>query len=198
MQLKPTWAFLFFVVFGGAWVMPKRCLADWAKTIDCPEGRVYRDVRRDAGRDEFCELLLPGALKVQDGPSRWWYSEGHFGEEGIYQNGRKVGLWKECDRFGRCHKQTYQLVHPQETAHKVKPEIPVSYSHGKYVFDFASCWSTWITQQTATSFLELSIVGGLTRCDVTYIPSSELDRPAENKSYLCEMPYAVGVREFDS
>jgi len=63
-------------------LFPSPCLAQWTKTIDCPDGTVYRDVRRDAGREEFCERLLPGSLKVQDGPSRWWYSQGHFGEEG--------------------------------------------------------------------------------------------------------------------
>jgi hypothetical protein len=160
---------------------------------------VYRDVRRDAGREEFCELLLPGSLKVKDGPSRWWYSEGHFGGEGSYQKGRKVGLWRECDRFGRCRHQTYELVDPNERAHGVKPEIPVSYKGGKYTFDFGSCWSTWVTRQTTESFLELNIVGGLIRCQVTYIPSAEADRPAGDRGfYLCQIPYSVGVREFDS
>ena len=187
------------VVLGWVWIVPHRGFADWTKTIDCPAGRVDRDVRRDAGREEFCELLLPGSLKVRDGPSRWWYSEGHFGEEGSYQNGRKVGQWRECDRFGRCRDKTYDLVYPQERARGVKAEIPVSYSRGKYIFDFGSCWSTWVMRQTAESFLELNIVGGLIRCQVTYIPSVERDRPAENQgNYLCEIPYSVGVREFDS
>lgn len=192
--------FQLLMVIAGTWgLAPKPCLADWTKTIDCPNGRVYRDVRRDAGREEFCELPLPGALKVRDGPSRWWYSEGHFGEEGIYRAGRKVGRWKECDRFDRCGDRTYDLVYPQEKARGVKPEIPVSYSGGKYVFDFNACWSTWVTRRTAEFFLELNIVGNLIRCQVTYIPSIDKDRPAGNQGhYLCEIPYTVGVREFDS
>ena len=45
-------------------LFPSPCLAQWTKTIDCPNGTVYRDVRRDAGREESCERLLPGSLKV--------------------------------------------------------------------------------------------------------------------------------------
>jgi hypothetical protein len=173
-------------------------LADWTKTIDCPEGRVYQDVRRYPQRLEFCELLLPGSLKVQDGPSRWWYSEGRLGEEGVYRMGRKVGRWKECDRFDHCRVQTYNVLDPHEKARRVKPEIPVSYSNGKYVFDFDSCWSTWVTRQNAESFVELNIAGGLIRCNVTNIPSTAKDRPFPNGGYLCEIPYSVGTREFDS
>ena len=188
------------MVIAGIWGWaPKPCFADWTKTIDCPSGRVYLDIRRDAGREEFCELQLPGSLKVRDGPSRWWYSEGHFGEGGIYKAGRKVGRWRECDRFDRCRDQTYNLLYPQEKARGVKPELPVSYSSGKYVVDFNSCWSTWVTRQTAESVVELNIGGGLIRCQITYIPSIDKDRPAENQGhYLCEIPYTVGVRKFDS
>ena len=199
MRFKPPRSLFISIVLGWVWIVPNQCFADWIKTVECPAGRVYRDVRRDAGREEFCELLLPGALKVRDGPSRWWYSEGHFGEEGTYQNGRKVGRWRECDRFDRCHDETYELMWPDERARGAKPEVPVSYSRGKYIFDFGSCRSTWVTRQTAEAFLELNINSGLIRCHVTYIPSVERDRPAGNQGYyLCEIPYSVGVREFDS
>jgi hypothetical protein len=180
-------------------LFPSPCLAQWTKTIDCPEGTMYRDVRRDAGREEFCERLLPGSLKVRDGPSRWWYSEGHFGEEGNYSKGRKVGKWKECDRFDRCQDRVYDLISPGEKSRGVKPEVPVAFGNGKYVFDFGSCWSTWVTRQTPDSIVELNIGGGLIRCQVRYIPSSEKDRAAGNQGhYLCEVPYSVGVRSFDS
>jgi hypothetical protein len=178
---------------------PSPCLAQWTKTIDCPEGTMYRDVRKDAGREEFCERLLPGSLKVQDGPSRWWYSQGHFGAEGNYSKGRKVGKWKECDRFDRCQERVYELISPEEKARGVKPDVPVAFANGKYVFDFGSCWSTWVTHQTPDSFVELNIGSGLIRCQVTYIPSTEKDRAAGNQGhYLCEVPYSVRVRSFDS
>jgi hypothetical protein len=174
------------------------CHGQWKKTIDCPEGRDYRDFRQDAGRDEYCILNLPGSLWVRDGPSRFWFSEGHFGEVGSYQLGRKVGHWRECDRFDRCHEKDYDPLYPNEKAHGVRPEMPVRHVGGKYVFDFGSCRSTWVTRQTTNSFLELNIHADLIRCGVTYIPSTEKDRPAGNQSYFCEVPYAVGVREFDS
>ncbi|MFI5176126.1 MAG: hypothetical protein ACHQKY_14795 [Terriglobia bacterium] len=191
---------LFISIFlGWVWIGPNQCFADWTKTIECPAGTMYRDVRRYAGRDEFCEFLLPGSLWVREGPSRWWYSEGHLGEEGNYKNGRKVGQWRECSRFDNCRYQSHELVYPDEKARNVIPEIPVSYLHGKYVFDLSSCWSTWVTYQTPNSFLELNIGGGLIRCQITYIPSTEKDRPAGNEGYyFCEIPYSVGVRAFDS
>lgn len=197
---SPGSPFLLVILVAGAgtWAA-KPCLADWTKTIDCPAGRVYRDVRMGLGRDEFCELHLPGSLKVRDGPARWWFSEGRFGEEGNYKLGRKVGRWRECNRFGRCRDEVYELVHPQEKARGLRPRIPVWYSRGKYVFDFGSCWSTWVTRQTTDSFLELNIGGGLIRCEITYIRSSEIDRSAGNQEhYFCAIPYTVGVREFDS
>jgi hypothetical protein len=174
------------------------CYGQWKKTIDCPEGRVYQDLRQDAGRDEFCVLNLPGSLWVRDGPSRFWFSEGHFGEEGSYRMGRKVGHWRECDRFDRCQNKDYELHGPTEEARGIRPEIPVRFADGKYIFDFNTCWSTSVTHQTTDSFLELYIANGLIRCQVTYIPSTEKDRPAGNGGYFCDIPYAVGVREFDS
>jgi hypothetical protein len=93
----------------------------------------------------------------------------------------------------------YELMFPHERARGVKSEIPVSYSRGKYIFDFGSCWSTRVTRQTAESLSELNIGGGLIRCQLTYSPSVERDRPGGGVGrYLCEVPYSVGVRELDS
>jgi len=203
--LKLAWAAARMVLFAmpalpalSALLAACPCHGQWEKTIDCPDGRVYRDLRQYAGRDEFCVLNLPGSLWVQDGPSRSWFSEGHPGEEGSYRMGRKVGHWRECDRFDRCREHEHELLFPDEQARGVRPEIPVRSAGGKYVFDFGSCWSTWVTHQTADSFLELNIGHGVIRCQVTYIPSTEKDRPAGNRSYFCEIPYTVGVREFGS
>lgn len=188
-----------FLIFALIWMSPRAAFGQWSKTIDCPPDRVYRDLRIDAGRDEFCVRELPGDLWVRDGPSRWWYSEGHFGEEGTYKNGRKVGLWKECTRFDKCRLRNYEIVDELEKQRGVKASIPVSYSEGKYRFDFGACWSTWVTRQTSDAFVELNIGGSSFRCDVTYIPSTQTDRPAGNEGhYLCEIPYAVGVRRFES
>lgn len=184
--------------WGGLWA-PKPCLGQWTKTIDCPEGRDYHDDRQYAGRDEYCELDLPGSLHVRDGASRFWYSAGHFGEGGTYDKGRKVGRWRECNRFDHCRDLTYELEYPNEKTRGTRSEVPVRFEGGKYIFDFNSCRSTWVTRRSADSFLELNIVSGLIRCQITYIPSTEKDRPAgEHGSYLCEIPYAVGVRKFDS
>lgn len=174
------------------------CLAEWKKTIDCPADRVYRDERKYAGREEFCEQLLPGSLVVKDGPYRSWFSEGHPGE-GNYKDGRQVGTWKECDRFDRCKQTVYEPVFPEEKRRPgFKPQIPVSFVNGKYVFDFASCRSTWITQTNAQNPINLNIIGDFPyRCYITYIPESVQEHGGEG-SYLCRIPFAVGIRSFSS
>jgi hypothetical protein len=174
-------------------------LAQWRKTITCPPGRVYREERIDAGDDQFCALQLPGHLWVRDGPSRWWYIEGCLGGEGSYTNGRKIGNWRECSRFCECRHENYSLLGPIERERGIQLDIPVTYAQGKYVFDFGSCWTTWVTRQTDSSFVELNIWGDQFRCDLTYIPSTRPDIPAPSKrNYVCQVPYAVGVRAFES
>ena len=171
------------------------CFAEWTKTIECPAGRVYRDERKYAGREEFCELLLPGSLVVKDGPYRSWFSEGHPAEGGNYREGRKVGVWKECDRFDRCKQSVYEPVFAAEKQRPgFKPQIPVSYVNGKYVFDFASCRSTWITQTNNQDPINLNIGHGSPyRCEISYIPESVLEHGGEG-DYYCEIPFTVGPR----
>ncbi len=175
------------------------CFAEWTKTIECPAGRVYRDERKYAGREEFCELLLPGSLVVKDGPYRSWFSEGHPGATGNYKEGRQVGVWKECDRFDRCKQTVYELVFPAEKQRPgFKPQIPVSFVNGKYVLDFASCRSTWITQTNKQDPNNLNILGGSPyRCEISYIPESVLQHGGEG-DYFCRIPFALGIRELNS
>jgi len=178
-------------------ILPRQSFAEWTKTIECPGGREYRDIRFYASREEYCELLLPGSLRVKDGPYRSWNREEALREEGLYQKGRKLGAWTECDRFDRCGKRTYPLLFPGE--HATAPELPISYSGGKYTLDFKSCWSTWITWQNADSRVELNVGGDSLRCHISYIPSFRKEGQwVEAESYVCEIPYAVGVRQFDS
>lgn len=175
------------------------CLAQWTKTIDCPAGNAYRDEREYAGREEFCEHLLPGSLKVKDGPYRSWFSEGHPGEEGNYTQGRKVGSWKECDRFDHCRQMAYELSEASEKQRKnFRPEIPLTYAHGKYVFDFASCRSTWVIQAMDQSVVELNIYGmAAYRCQITYIPQHAMQNGGQGE-YFCRIPFAIGTRELRS
>ena len=185
----------------GSLAAPRQCYADWTKTIDCSAGRVYRDVRQDAGREEFCELHLPGSLAVKDGPYRSWFSEGHPEQEGSYKNGRKLGAWKECDRFDRCNERIYEAALPNDVSPDIKPEVPVSYADGKYIFDFRSCWTTWVTllQDDDTPRLELNIGRSLVRCEITHIPAASHTPPfPRDDEYFCEVPHTVGVQKFES
>ena len=171
------------------------CYAQWTKDITCPKGTVYRDLRPYAGRQEFCERMLPGSLSVKDGPYRFWFSEGHPGTQGNYVNGRQVGRWHECDRFGRCGYKDYPLTYPFENERPgFKPEIPVWYEDGHYVFDFASCWSTWVTQ-TGKEDIDLNI-GGTPRCFIAYLPQGSED--GTDGGYLCYVPFSVGKRALRS
>ena len=162
------------------------CFAEWTKTIECPGGRVYRDERKYAGREEFCELLLPGSLVVKDGPYRSWFSEGHPGAEGNYKEGRQIGVWKECDRFDRCKQTAYEPVFAEEKRRPgFKAQIPVSFVNGKYVFDFGSCRSTWITQTNTQDAINLNILGDFPyRCVLGYRPVAT--RRLEPELRTCE------------
>jgi hypothetical protein len=136
---------------------------------------------------------------VKDGPYRFWFSEGHPGSEGLYKQGREVGIWHECDRFDRCQEKTYEAVFPEEQKREsFRREIPVSYLNGQYRFDFASCRSTWITQTGSPEAINLNILGGSPyRCEIAYIPQNVLEHGGEVE-YFCRIPYSVGIRSFNS
>src|SRR4051812_5664291 len=81
--------------------------AQRAKTITCAPGQTYEDNRDGEDRgEERCVRVLPGSLKVNDGPYKFW-NVTEADEEGEYKDGRKIGTWKEC-RFGRCKTAAYQ------------------------------------------------------------------------------------------
>ena len=166
--------------------------------LTCPPGHAY--VEREEGRGQLCVLELPGFLKVQDGPSRWYFSPGGFVvEEGTYRLGRKIGKWHECDRFSRCEDRTYEMLYPNEHALGLQPVIPVTFANRKYVFDFGSCWATLVARQTTDSYVELNVGRSGERCQITVIRSANPKGPDNgNDYYLCEVPVRVGVRTFDS
>jgi len=177
---------------------PRTCSAQWTKDIECPPGTEYRDIREDAGRQEFCERLLPGSLKVKDGPFRSWFSPGHPGDEGTYRDGREVGQWKECSRFDKCSHVIHELTFPFERERQgFRREVPITFEHGKYVVDFTSCWSTWVTQTGGEQNLELNIQGSPYRCDIAYLPENVIKHGGEG-DYYCRVPFSVGKREVAS
>ena len=122
------------------------CSAQFTRTIKCPAGRVHKDTRQEikdtgkaVGGEEYCVLELPGYLEVHDGPYRFWFNPDFERAEGTYKLGRQFGRWKECDRFDHCEQKNYPEFDPDEKQRAgVKPEVPVAYDHGKYVFDFSS------------------------------------------------------------
>ena len=176
---------------------PDVCRAQWAKDFDCPAGTVYRDLRPNAGREEFCERLLPGSLRVKDGHFKFWFSEGNPGDEGTYTDGRRVGPWKECSRFGKCTHVVYELMFPYEKGRPgFRREVPVSFQDGKYVFDFASCWSTWVSKDGVEE-LNLNITSSRYRCGIAYLPQHVIEHGGDG-DYLCRIPFSVGKRELES
>ena len=121
------------------------CLAQGTKLVECPNDRIYRDNRGDAGGGNagggqvYCEHVLPGSLVVKDGPFRFWFNRDFEGAAGNYHEGREVGKWKECDRFGRCKETEHPLLYPiEEQRVETRAEVPVSFEKGKYTFDFKS------------------------------------------------------------
>ena len=181
------------------WILTAACFGEWTQTVRCAPDHVYQDLRRDAGREEFCELQLPGSLVVKDGQYRSWFSEGHPGSVGNYSRGREVGSWKECDRFDHCDTRDYEEVFPEEKKRAAfRPLVPVTYQDGKFGFDFASCRSTWVTHTLGADPIQLNI-GGDSRynCVISIFPRSVMEHGGEG-AYNCWIPYSVGVRKFDT
>ena len=51
---------------------------------------------------------------MKDGPFRFWFNRDFEGSHGSYNEGREVGKWTECDRFGRCEEKNYPAIYPEE------------------------------------------------------------------------------------
>jgi hypothetical protein len=173
-----------------------RVYAEWTKDISCPAGTVYRDIREYAGRQEFCEKLLPGSLRVKHGPARFWINPDFEPSRGNYTNGRQTGSWRECDKNNHCRHVDYPLIYPEEQHPGLKPEVPISFHNGKYVFDFGSCWSTWVTQGEPEE-VEFNIGGPKHRCEVSYFPP-HLTNDQMDRMINCWVPFSVGRRELPS
>lgn len=70
-------------------VAPARVLAQDHTPLKCPAGSVYRETRQDAGGNDFCERVMPGDLRVNDGPARFWFNG--MSTENIYSTLDRVG-----------------------------------------------------------------------------------------------------------
>jgi len=175
------------------------CVAQPVKAVDCPVDRVYRDNRNGGGGQVFCEHVLPGSLAVKDGPFRFWFNPDFEGSFGNYNEGREAGTWKECDRFGRCEQKEYPTIHPEDKQRPgFKPEIPVAFLNGKYVFDFASCRSTQVTHSVGGKpDLELAFGAQPAGCSVAYIPEEMMEHGGTG-GYNCLIPFQSGRQAFDS
>ena len=106
-----------------------------AATIRCQPEQTYRDERDASGRGaEYCARALGGQLSVKDGPFKFWQA-GSTLTEGTYRDGRQIGAWKECDRFGRCPTadRSTDWAAPRTRA-ATRTEVPVSFRDGRYVF----------------------------------------------------------------
>ena len=190
------------------------CFAQSTQAIECQAGRTHRDTRQEvsgsyqgAGGEEYCVLSLPGALEVRDGPYRSWFNPEFEGAAGTYRLGREFGQWKECNRFERCEQKDYPELDADEKQRTgVKPEIPVTYIKGKYVFDFASCRRTEIahTEGNVTSIIIGSQHDGCsynyaTKDDVVYQDDLQaLQMGKQKQVFVCKIPFQVGKRTFDS
>jgi len=91
----------------------------------------------------------------------------------------------------------YEVTFPFENDRTgFRREVPVSFQHGRYVFDFTSCWSTWVTQ-TGAEDLNLNIGSSRYRCTIAYVPQHALEHGGGG-DYFCMIPFSVGKRELES
>jgi hypothetical protein len=174
----------------------------WKEKIICPAGSIHRDIHQvnSQGREEYCEVDLPGSLVIKDGPYRFWLSDDdRHPTTGNYRLGREIGTWNDCDRFNRCSSITHDAPFPEERKRGAfRPEIPVRYVQGEYRFDFGSCRSTWITQRGGPEDVSLNIGGSNPyRCVISFLPQHFIDGGGDG-SYSCFIPYSVGTRSFPS
>lgn len=176
--------------------------AQWTKDIECPSGTAYQDIRQDAGRSEYCVLILPGGLEVKHGPFRFWFSPDFEGAAGSYYKGRERGKWKECSRFGNCEQKDYPVFYPEEKSRLgIKDEVPITFSNGKYLFDFASCRATQITViEGGKPALELNINTDSSACLYAYSTEEQMENGTaiRDLGHHCAVPFSVGRRSFDS
>lgn len=166
-------------------------------TIRCQPGQTYRDERDASGRGaEYCARALGGQLSVKDGSFKLWEG-GSTLREGTYQDGRQIGVWKECDRFGRCPTEDYSADWASaRTRPGTRTEIPVSFRDGRYVFDFGSCWSTWVDADLPNRRWNLNIDGARERCSIGIFPEDSTWLKSEG--FSCRVPFEIGVREVSS
>ena len=81
---------------------------------------------------------------------------------------------------------------------RFKPEIPLAYVDAKYVFDFASCRTTWVTHTDGNKpDLDLNIGAQSDGCFIAHIPADAIGHEG-NTDYTCTIPFQVGRRAFDS
>jgi hypothetical protein len=189
----------FIIAVVGAWQLPPTIEAQApatarSATIRCEPGQIYRD-ERDAFRRgaEYCGRALGGLLWVNDGPFKFWNGDDTV-SEGSHRAGRQVGVWKECNRFGRCSttdRGAEWAAGRQRPG--TRPEVPVSFRDGKYLFDFASCWGTWVDVEDPTRGWNLNISGSEERCVISIFPDDgRWDKP---EGATCRVPFQIGVRE---
>jgi hypothetical protein len=168
------------------------CFGQPAQTITCPADTFYRQVPNYAGRDESCERLLPGSIDVKDGPSKFWFDPDFQGAFGMYDKGRRSGAWTECNSSSQCKQVEYPPVYPEEKQRPgFKPEVPVSYVDGKYVFDFESCRTTQITHLTnGERDFEMAFTAWPDGCFIDREPVEPAFR--EQLGYQCKIPFRAG------
>jgi hypothetical protein len=166
-----------------------------------------KDIRHGLAGEEHCVLVLPGLLEVRDGPFRFWFNPDFEGAVGKYKLGRKYGKWKECNRFGGCEQKDYPELDPDEMQRPgVKPEIPITYVNGKYVFDFTSCRRTQIAHTDGNitwvnigSQQEGCAYDYQTKDDVVYQDDLQaLQSGKQKQGFHCSVPFQLGRRAFDS
>ena len=72
----------------------------------------------------------------------------------------------------------------------------MSFRDGRYVFDFGSCWSTWIDVALPNRRWNLNIGGSRERCFIAIFPDDSTWLKSEGAS--CRVPFEIGVREVSS
>ena len=159
-------------------------------SIQCPDGAIEVD-QRDYGGEDYCELVLPGSIRVNHGPYRFWFNPDFLGVKGLYRFGQPVGLWRDCDRFNRCKITKYA---PESQG---KPALAVGFRDGKYYIDFSNCLDTDLSLEEKGCKRSVSVHKNASGDPPTCLIHTHCEETNSGDAE-CGVPYSVGIKALNS
>ena len=117
-------------------------------------------------------------LVTKDGPFRFWFNRDFQGSNGSYNEGRELANGRRATGSADARRRIIQRSTRRRSRDRASnPKFRSPTPNGKYVFEFASCRSTWIMHTDAVKpDLKLNIIGEQPKgCLIAYIPEHAME-----------------------